>query len=502
MRNYFNWREDFPLNLQSSRKLKNKNTEFRLDFKLTDEEVLELNRIIGSNINNELSIYIQLKENDTISITIPKRGKNAKALSTKIGEISEFICKNIGIQFIPAIRSESDAYDVINDIIEVEFDNNENSEYQLAVEYIQKYQNDRLKELSDKLKVQLCKFMPNIKSVNLGIDNKQYKRKYMSGKMLNIDINDGVLTSLTNKGDGVKSLTTIAILSQVKTNNNRIVIVDEPENHLHPEAIHYIKKVLLELSQYNQVIVSTHNPIFTNRQILSSNIIVSNGKAEPAKRIDAIRKNLGVMVADNLMYSDYVIIVEGPSDKEVFTKLLKANGRLSGLLETGFITIRSIGGTQNLQSEIYNLERYLCKYIVILDSDRTGLDTAQEVQRKLDIQNNNFRYFKLQGHSEVELEDLYDVDLYKELLLNKYQLDITKGQFKNKNKKWSTRIKDIASLSGQNLTDENINELKKILCELVDVKNERNLSLEGQILLENILTKITSDIDELLSNSI
>ncbi len=498
LRYYYQWKEDFPIILQKSRKLKNKTTEFRLDFELTEEESRELLKIIGSNINNELSVVININENDEISIKIPKRGKFTKELSKKINQISKFISPKIDIQYIPAIRSETDAIDVINNIIENEFVNDEDEEYQKALTYIQERQNKRLIELSNRIKKPLCKFMPNIKNVDLSFIPRLHNKRYMSDKRLNIEINDGVLTSLANKGDGVKSLTTIAILSQVKANvnRNRIIIVDEPENHLHPEAIHYIKSVLFELSKENQIIISTHNPIFTNRLMLSSNIIVSDGNAEPATRIDVIRKNLGVMIADNLMYSDYVIVVEGPSDKEIVTKLLKQNNKLSDLLKTNFITIRSIGGTMNLQSEIYNLERYLCRYIVVLDSDEPGINTAKEVQIKLAIPSSNFRYYKLTGYKEVELEELYDVDRYKNLFIDKYQLDVTKDQFKNKSKKWTTRIKDIGNLSGQELSDHEINTLKKELSELVDIEN--SFKPEAKTFFENIIVKIENDVDELL----
>ena len=43
-----------------------------------------------------------------------KKGKNAKALSNKLAEIAEFIYQHIKVQYIPAVRSEADAYDVIN----------------------------------------------------------------------------------------------------------------------------------------------------------------------------------------------------------------------------------------------------------------------------------------------------------------------------------------------------------------------------------------------------
>lgn len=73
---------------------------------------------IGSNINGALSIYIEIKEDNSLSVTVPKRGKNAKAISNKIRDISTFICDRFDIQYIPAIRSESDASSAIFDLVD------------------------------------------------------------------------------------------------------------------------------------------------------------------------------------------------------------------------------------------------------------------------------------------------------------------------------------------------------------------------------------------------
>lgn len=52
----YSWIEDFPISLQNNKKLKNKHTEFRLDFLLNDTEVAEFYNAVGSWINGELSI--------------------------------------------------------------------------------------------------------------------------------------------------------------------------------------------------------------------------------------------------------------------------------------------------------------------------------------------------------------------------------------------------------------------------------------------------------------
>lgn len=493
------WRDDFPVGLQNKSKLKNKSTEFRLDFKLNDEEIVTFYEKVGSNINGDLSVYIEIKQDDTFSITVPKRGKNATALSSKIENISQFICDNISLQYIPAIRSESDAYDVISNIIESEFQQTEDEEYKKAQEYIEKYQKKKLKELSNRIKEPLAVFMPSIKTVSLSLEDRFSRKPFLRNKNFEVSIDDGVLTSLSQKGDGVKSLTTMAILS--KTNaKNRVIIIDEPEAHLHPEAIHYLKKVLFDLAATNQLIISTHNPIFVNRSSVSSNIIVENHKATPAERIETIRKTLGVKIADNLVYSDYMIVVEGPSDKIVLERFMQEDEQLKGLLIDNTIAVKSIGGVRNLRNELYNLEQFLCNYLVVLDLDDAGKTKAREAQQDLKIPNEKFRYFNLPNYRECELEELYNPDLYKQYLMETWQVDITNGRFRNKSKKWSKRVEELATLSGQILNEEQINDIKKELSNMCSGKSiEECFNADAITLLTGICSKIKSDVSQLFN---
>ena len=495
------WRDDFPVGLQNKTKLRNKNTEFRMDFKLSGEEITAFHEKVGSSINGDLSVYIEIKQDETFSITVPKRGKNATALSSKIENISRFICDNISLQYIPAVRSESDAYDVISNIIESEFQQTEDEEYKKAQEYIEKYQKKKLKELSDRIKEPLAVFMPSVKSVSLSLEDRFSSKFFLRNKNFEISIDDGALTSLSQKGDGVKSLTTMAILS--KTNiKKRIIIIDEPEAHLHPEAIHYLKKVLYDLTDTNQLIISTHNPIFVNRTSVSSNIIVENHRATPAERIETIRKTLGVKIADNLLYSDYMIVVEGPSDKMVIERFMQEDEQLRSMLNDNTITVKSIGGVRNLRNELYNLEQFLCDYMVILDLDEAGKNKAREAQKDLEIPNDKFRYFNLSNYRECELEELYNPELYKNYLMETWQIDITNGKFKNKSKKWSKRVEELAARSGQILSEEQTNDIKKKLSSMCIGKGIGEcFTTDAITLLTGICSKIKSDVSQLFNQS-
>lgn len=491
------WRDDFPIMLQH--KKGKKSTELRLDFQLDDSEILEFHNCVGSTINGDLSVFIEIKQDETLSITIPKKGKNATALTAKLSIIASFICQHIFVQYIPAIRSESDAYDVISRLVEEELRQTEDEQYKEAQKYIAEYQADQLARLSQRIKAPLAEFMPSVKSVKLHLSDSTYPR-FLTRRSLSIEIDDGVMTNLSQKGDGVKSLTTMAILSQTDA-KNRIVIVDEPEAHLHPEAVHYLKKVLFNLAKNNQLVISTHDPIFVNRLSTSSNIIVEKGEAKPAQRIDQIRSSLGVRTADNLMYSDYVVIVEGPSDKIVLEKFLQRDSELATLLHGAFLTVRSIGGVNNLHGEIYNLERYMCSYMAVLDNDEAGKVAARDVQQQLDIASDRFRYFMVNGgNKKSELEDLYNPDAYKAILSEQFGIDISSRLFKNKSKKWCTRVEEIAASTGRELTTEDMNNMKKVLSESArEEAVEDWFSADAIQLLNAICESIKSDISRLLA---
>lgn len=323
------------------------------------------------------------------------------------------------------------------------------------------------------------------------------KSIYTTRKSLNIEIDDGVLTSFANKGDGVKSLATIAMLSQISSNKKRLIIVDEPENHLHPEAVRYINSVLCTLSRNNQVLISTHNPTFINRSKISSNWIVESGEAHCANRIDSIRQTLGVICSDNLMYSDYVVVVEGPTDRTLLGKLFDEDEELRRCMENKLLTIRSIGGTNNLKSEVYSLQRYCCNYIILLDGDGAGKDAAKTIRETLAVPNERIRFFMRGIKGETELEDFYNPDLYT-AYLSRNGINIADNEFKNKSVKWSNRIGNIAAASGLDFPKPEEDRFKTEIVELIYSPLKDCLTPQGYELLTTIRNQVKQDLKTMM----
>src|SRR3972149_4703482 len=101
-----------------------------------------------------------------------------------------------------------------------------------------------------------------------------------------------------------------------------ILAIEEPESHLHPSAIHQLKSVLTEIARTNQVIMTTHCPLFVDRTSIKSNIVVHDNKAAPARNVKEIRDVLGVRASDNLQHAELILLVEGEEDRKAIRALL------------------------------------------------------------------------------------------------------------------------------------------------------------------------------------
>ena len=193
------------------------------------------------------------------------------------------------------------------------------------------------------------------------------------------------------------------------------------------------------------------------------------------------------------MFSDYVVVVEGPTDRDFLTKFFNEDEELKNCLDSKMVTIRSIGGVNNLKSELYALQRYCCNFIVILDGDNAAKNHATEAQRELSVPTEYFRYFMRSAQGESELEDAYKPEIYKDYLLKK-GIDISNGSFRNKVKKWSDRIEELATRVGITVTKEMEDEWKQGVFQQFTMATFDGLTSEGEEWLRAIGEKIKNDL--------
>jgi len=463
----FDWNSDYPVSLQKSNRQKKK-SEFTLEFELTSDEVMEFKNRYNHQLNGYLPIRISFGQDNKPELKVVKNGKGSKELNLKSRYICKYIAQNIEFNYIPAVRTEDDALREIRRQVMRELTLLENDKrYKDAVKTISSLQEPIMQRLEQAVKATLSDFLPNVSDVSINFDNRITMERYRD---VSIRINDGQNTDIQNKGDGVKSLVTLALLNNIHINDSgmSVVAIEEPEAHLHPEAINRLRESIYSLSSKSQVIISTHNPLFVNREHVDKNIIVEGGVAKQAKNIRDIRNVLGVKASDNLYDAEVMLLVEGETDAISLKALLSDKSKK---LETAIIThrlsIMPMGGTGGLSYYLTMTNQLIGQAVVFIDSDEAA---KQAIKKAIDqhlINDKNYILCACDGMKHAEFEDSVIIDIYRQAVIDKYGVDLNTGKMRNKSRIWSDKAHEIFNDCGK-LWDENVeNEIKYIVASCV-----------------------------------
>lgn len=316
----YDWEYDFPL---SKQKNKSGMTRIRVTFSLNETEVDEFVQSTGIRTNGTLPIQIDLRR-DSATLSIVKQGNSKRNYENKAQSIAKFISGKINVIYVPAVRTEEQARRLLNNLLSIKvrslFDD---PQYNKLIEEINDKRRAIIEEIESTIRGSVSEYMTSVSRVHISTD----RLESFSSRVLDVSIDDGFLTPLGQKGDGIKSLFTLALMQELSKEKSSahsyLLIVDEPEAHLHPNAVRELQRILEIFSETQQVLVATHNPIMVNREDVSSNVLVANSTAKPVQRLAKIRESLGVQVSDNLSSAEIVILVEGPSDVQIISNVLK-----------------------------------------------------------------------------------------------------------------------------------------------------------------------------------
>jgi putative ATP-dependent endonuclease of the OLD family len=321
-----------------------------------------------------------------------------------------------------------------------------------------------LESLSRNITQTMKEFLPNIAEARIGIH--EHDRSLALRGISEIVLDDGAKTPLEYKGDGVQSLAAIALMrhaSQLQHQGKDVVIaLEEPESHLHPSAIRQLRNVLMELSTRHQVVVTTHNPIFTNRSDVHQNIIVSKNRAYPAKTVKDVRSVLGVRLDDNLSSAEVVLIVEGEEDRIAITKIVsELDKALEMELKSGRLAIDVLGGAGNLSHRVRLHTENMCQVHVLLDSDQSGKQAFEKASQDGILSVGSINFTEVGGKTEAELEDLYNENIYQGILRSETGFEmVVGGAAPDRAKKWSDRVRNLLRRAGKPSDDATVAAIK------------------------------------------
>ena len=495
-RRSYNWETDFPISLQA--KHPNGQTVIILEFEFSADELDKFRDTVGSRLSGTLPLQIEIGRTDA-RVTVHKRGPGCAVLSRKSAPIAKFVTDRIDFQLIEAVRTAESAEEVVTGMVARELAPLEDDpEYKRALEKVEELQRPMLQNLSASIQKTLSQFLHDVKSVAIQIpEDARFRAMHRSCEIV---VDDGTPTLLKYKGDGAQSLAALGIIRHASESGARgrhlVIAIEEPESHLHPNAIHELKRVIDELSEKHQVLLTTHNPLFVDRVVLANNILVRNNRGKPAVSIGQIRDILGVKASDNLRHAEMVLLTEGEDDGVAIAALLSHHSTvLRDALAQHTLAIETLAGGGNLAYKVGQVRESLCLCHALLDDDKAGRAAFEKARLQGLISDADVNFCMAQGLSESELEDLYDTSVYKELLLNKYRVSLDSPKFRSR-RKWSDRMRDTFKHCGKQWNDRVESEVKSAVAQAVAAQPGAALNTHHKGSFDSLIAALERRIQE------
>jgi len=486
--------------MQKKKALPDGESVLTLEFELDAPEVADFATAIKSNLNGTLPIRIALGRREC-KVTVAKQGRGAATLNRKVVPICRFIVQRLDCRYIPTVRDADAATKIVAEMLDRELQAVEQDpRYKASLDQITALQTPILEQVSASIKSTLVEFLPKIKDVKVGIAAEARIRAL---RRTDVIVDDGTETHLRFKGDGAQSLAAIALMryaaERSASGRNLVIAVEEPESHLHPTAIHGLRAVLHELAKKHQIVITSHCPLFIDRSNIGANIIVHKKKARVAVSAREMRTILGVRAADNLMHADLVLLVEGEEDRIALLSLLRhSSAALKAAFADNLVAIDTLAGGSNLAYKTGLLRDSLCACHCFLDYDKAGRDAFEKAKAEGLLLDADVNFATCAGMNDSEIEDLYDVAVYKTMILNNYRVTLDSPKFKT-SRKWSERMRETFKQQGKNWTDAAAIEVKRRIAEAVAANPQDAFNIHKRASFDALVSALEQRTKELHS---
>lgn len=209
---------------------------------------------------------------------------------------------------------------------------------------------NRAKELTDfdaSVNAKIGEFFPGVE-IKVHIPNPEIKEVLGKGTIRVFEDNALCGRDISSLGHGAQRSIQMALvrhLADVKRNTdnkftNTLLLIDEPELYLHPQASIILRESLKALSKNGyQVIFSTHSPFMINSEDMENTVFVRKEEIKGTFTRPTIKTAIQQLKMDalsqielihdfsnssNILFSDKVILAEGTTEKRVLPTIIEA----------------------------------------------------------------------------------------------------------------------------------------------------------------------------------
>lgn len=201
--------------------------------------------------------------------------------------------------------------------------------------------------------------------------------------------------------------------------NNSVILLDEPETHLHPSGVKYMKEELLKLAKNNNyVFYATHSIFMIDRSNLDRHIIVKKENEETKLKYvnrknilqeEVIYQALGTHL-DEFSMSNNNIVFEGELDQKLFSFFMEECIYKDKNNLVGYEFLDG-GGTSAILKFFSNKSLIKgSKWTFVLDNDTPGRNLEGKLKKGgvLEEYFQNFKFCMYSETNDFELEDILD----------------------------------------------------------------------------------------------
>ena len=298
-----------------------------------------------------------------------------------------------------------------------------------------------------------CKDQSEIKSKIDEIDNSDKKRKKLMKKIssettkylndkwkeheieidvkiesstleLSVSVKDKCDTDnyydMADRSQGFKQFVSLLLSLSISSTSgdieNHLILIDEPEVHLHPSGVRWMLKELIEIGKHNYLFISTHSNFMLDKNTRERHYLLTKNKVglteahhitsnEDINDDEILQSAFGINVITDFL-TPYTLLVEGATDKKLLQKALKQ------VKSDNDVLITNGNGANIVVVSSYLLLNNITP-MVIVDDDRDG----KEYKKKIikigdDFKSKTFTIRDLNGNITVDgtIEDTLPIE--------------------------------------------------------------------------------------------
>ncbi|MCK5701010.1 MAG: AAA family ATPase, partial [Cyclobacteriaceae bacterium] len=244
---------------------------------------------------------------------------------------------------------------------------------------------------------------------------------------------------MQERSQGCKTFISFLLTVAAEANNNvlknTILLLDEPETHLHPSGVRYMLNELIKVCKNeNKVIFATHSIFMIDQDNYDRHVIVE--KTEEKTIIKPSRKNrIGYFMQEEVLYSalnfkpknDFKFdnqlnfVFEGDADTRLFTCFHDQMKKSDQIMNPKDVSYYQGGKCSDILKYFRQIPLQLGTiWVFIIDNDEPANKLREFLEKKYASFMEKcifvFQYYKDKKNKDIELEDLLPSEIiYKSL---------------------------------------------------------------------------------------